>query len=180
MDYKLTKNIVSGFIMGVALLAASITASATPIVYTLDNVTFSDGTKATGSITFDADTKKSTAFDIFTSPGILSAFEWNLSDSGLYYNGGAGPNNFTLITTDGRRVFNFSFLSPLTNAGGNNLINIASTYECNNCGTYRRVVSGSLNAQAVVAVPEPGTPALMLAAAGIFAFMQRRRKQHQA
>jgi hypothetical protein len=176
----MTKHIVSGFIMGIALLAASVTASATPISYSLDKVTFSDGTSATGFITFDSDTKKSSAFDIFTSPGILSAFEWNPSDSGLYYGGGAGPNNFTLITTDGRRVFNFSFADAFTNAGGSNLINVSSTYECNNCGTYRRVNGGALTSAAVAAVPEPATPALLLAAAGMFAVMQRRRKQTKA
>lgn len=179
-DYKLTQKIVFGFIMGVALLAASVTASATPILYTLDNVIFVDGTKATGSITFDASTRRSTSFQISTTQGIMSAFEWNPSDSGLYYGGGAGPNNFTLITTHGDRVFNFSFMNSFTDAGGTNLINIASTYECDNCGTFRRVVSGSLTSQAIVEVPEPSTPALMLAAAGIFAFMQRRRKQNQA
>ncbi len=172
----MTKNIVSGFIMGVALLASTVTASATPITYTLDNVTFADGTKATGSFTFDADTHQSSGYDIFTTQGVMSAFEWNKSDSGLYYGGGAGPNNFTLITTSGNRVFNFSFLNPLTNAGGSYLINTASTYECNNCGTYRRVNGGSVTSLAVAAVPEPTTPALLLAAAGMFAFMQRRRK----
>lgn len=173
----MNKSIVSTFIAGMAMFAASVTASATPILYTLDNVTFVDGTSATGSITFDADTKRSSDFSILTSQGILSPFSWNPSDSGLYYGGGAGPNNFTLITRDGRRVFNFSFLNPFTNAGGSNLINIASTYECNNCGTFRRVTGGSLTSQAVSAVPEPSTTALLLAAAGIFTFMQRQRKK---
>lgn len=176
----MTKNIVASVFMSVALLAASITASATPIRYALDKVTFTDGTSATGFITFDSDTKKSSAYDIFTSPGILSAFEWTPSNSGLYYGGGAGPNNFTIITTNGRRAFNFSFANALTNAGGDNLLNISSTYECDNCSPYRRVNGGSLTSLAVTAVPEPATPALLLAAAGMFAFLQRRRKQTQA
>jgi hypothetical protein len=161
--------------LGAALLGASLPAAAIPITYNLSNVAFSDGTLATGWIEFDADTKKSNAYDISTTPGILSAFNWSKLNSGLYYGGGAGPNNFTIITTSGNRVFNFSFLSPLTNAGGVNLLNIASTYECNNCGTFRRVTSGSLTAVAAE-VPEPGTLALMLPLLGMAAFARRRRK----
>jgi hypothetical protein len=169
----------AGLVLGASLLTAGLSAQATPITYNLADVTFADGTFATGSMTFDADTKKSSAFSIATTAGVLSAFKWSLSNSGLYYGGGAGPNNFTLITTDGRRVFNFSFLNPFTNAGGSNLINIASTYECNNCGTFRRVTGGSLTAVGAE-VPEPASLALMLPAFGALAIARRRRKQAQA
>jgi hypothetical protein len=165
--------------LGASLLTAGLPAQATPITYNLTDVKFVDGTFATGTITYDADTRKSSAFFISTTAGILSAFNWSLANSGLYYGGGAGPNNFTIITTDGRRVFNFSFLNPFTNAGGSNLINIASTYECNNCGTFRRVTGGSLTAVGAE-VPEPATLALMLPALGALALGARRRKQAQA
>jgi hypothetical protein len=169
----------ASLVLGASLLTAGVSAQATPITYDLTDVRFTDGTFATGTITYDADTRKSTSFFIATTAGILSAFNWSLANSGLYYGGGAGPNNFTIITTDGRRVFNFSFLNPFTNAGGSNLINIASTYECNNCGTFRRVVSGSLTA-AGAEVPEPATLALMLPAFGALAMARRRRKAVQA
>jgi hypothetical protein len=165
--------------LGASLLTAGLPAQATPITYNLTDVKFVDGTFATGTITYDADTRKSSAFFISATAGILSAFNWSLANSGLYYGGGAGPNNFTIITTDGRRVFNFSFLNPFTNAGGSNLINIASTYECNNCGTFRRVTGGSLTAVGAE-VPEPATLALMLPALGALALGARRRKQAQA
>lgn len=169
----------AGLVLGVSLLTAGVSAQATPITYNLTDVRFVDGTFATGSITFDADTKQSSSFFISTTAGIMSAFDWSRANSGLYYGGGAGPNNFTIITTDGRRVFNFSFLNPFTNAGGSNLINIASTYECNNCGTFRRVTGGSLTA-AAAEVPEPATLALMLPAFGALAMARRRRKAVQA
>lgn len=149
-------------------------AHATPITYNLNNVTFVDSTAATGSVTFDADTHQSSAYSISTTAGVLSAFTWDKSDSGLYFGGGAGPNNFTLITFDGRRVFNFSLLTPFTNGGGDQVINIASTYECNNCGTFRRVTGGSLTSEAV-AVPEPTTIALL--GLGLFGVAASRRKQ---
>lgn len=173
----MSKKIVSGMVMGIALLAASVSAQASPITYTLQNVTFVDGTKATGSFVFDSDTHQSSSYDISTTDGILTAFTWNKSDSGLYFGGGAGPNNFTLMTSDGRRVFNFSFLNAFTNAGGTNTINIASTYECNNCGTFRRVNGGTVTSLEQADVPEPGTAALMLSAIGALGFAARRRKQ---
>lgn len=168
---------LTNLVLGILLCTSALAAQAVPITYTLTGVTFTDGTSATGSFTFDADTKKSSGYSIVTMPGILSAFEWNLSNSGLYYGGGAGPNNFSLITFSGNRVFNFSFVNPLTNAGGNDLINIASTYECNNCGTYRRVNAGSVTS---VAVPEPGTLALLLPVLAGIGYTARRRQQRRA
>jgi hypothetical protein len=173
----MNKKFLSSLAFGVALFASTVSAQATPITYTLTGVKFADGTSATGSFIFDAATKKSSGYDILTQPGILDAFEWTQADSGLYAGSGAGPNNFTLITFDGRRVFNFSFLNPFTDAGGVNQINIASTYECNNCGTYRRVNAGSVTSNPV---PEPATLALMLPALGALLVGARRRKPAKA
>jgi hypothetical protein len=174
----MSKNILSGLAAAVALLlGASISAQANPITYTLNNVTFADGAKASGWFEFDAVSHQSSAYSISTTPGTLTAFTWNKSDSGLYYGGGAGPNNFTLITTNGLRVFNFSFANPFTNAGGTFAINTASTYECYNCSPFRRVTGGTVTSVTANVVPEPGTAALILSAIGALGFTMRRRKQ---
>jgi hypothetical protein len=169
----LSASVVATFL----LLSAMLPAQAAPITYALQNVTFADGTSATGSFVFDAVTHKSSGYSIATSQGTLSAFNWDQTNSGLYFGGGAGPNNFTIITTEGRRVFNFSFLNPFTDAGGNNLINTASTYECYNCSPFRRVNGGSVTSIDAVNVPEPGTLPLAFAAIGVLGFLHRRRKQ---
>lgn len=166
-------KILSSLVVGAALLTATLSAQAIPITYNLTDVRFADGTSATGSFIFDADTKQSSAYSISTMPGILSAFDWTKANSGLYYGGGAGPNNFTLITFDGRRVFNFSFVNALTNAGGTSTINIASTYECYNCNPFRRVIAGSVTSNAV---PEPGTLLLIAPALAALALRVRRRQ----
>lgn len=169
----MNKQFFSSLAIGFALLTGAVSAQAAPITYTLQGVTFTDGTRATGSFIFDALTKQSSAFDVSTQAGIMSAFVWSKANSGLYYGGGAGPNNFVLMTTDGRRVFNFSFLSALTDAGGTYALNIASTYECNNCGTFRRVNAGSVTSNAI---PEPASLALMLPALGALVAARRRKK----
>jgi hypothetical protein len=173
----MSKRFLSSLAIGVALSTAALSVQATPITYTLAGVTFADGATASGSFVFDSDTHRSSAFNISTTPGILTAFQWSNANSGLYFGGGAGINNFTLITTNGLRVFNFSFLNPFTNAGGTNLINLASTYECYNCSPFRRVTAGSVTSNTV---PEPGTLALMLPVLGALVFGARRHKRAQA
>lgn len=176
----MNKKILSAFIMTVAVFLNTVgPAQAMPITYHLTNVTFADGTTASGSFEFDANTHLSSGYSISTTPGTLTAFTWNQSDSGLYYGGGAGPNNFVLITTNGQRVFNFSFIDPFTNAGGTFAINTASTYECYNCNPFRRVTGGTVTSLDLdpVTVPEPGTMTLTLSALALLGFIQRRRKQ---
>jgi hypothetical protein len=171
----MSKQILSGVTMAIALLAASVTVEAAPITYTLQDVAFADGTFATGSFDYDATTHVGSSVNVATTAGTLSALTYNDANSGFYYGGGAGPNNFILFVDSGTRYFNFSFFTPLTNAGGTYALTTSNSYECNNCGSFRRVIGGSVTSVAATAVPEPSTGALMLAAIG--ALIAPRRKQ---
>ncbi len=163
----------TSIVAGAILLAAALPAQAVPILYNLSGVTFSDGTAATGSLMYDAVTHVGSNFSVVTLAGLLPAFTYDTSNSGLYTGGGAGPNNFILMRFDGHRVFNFSLIDPFTDAGGSHLLNTGSTYDCNNCGTYRRVTAGSLVA-AAADVPEPATLLSVLSALALLGLVRRR------
>jgi len=170
-----TKNTVRLALAGLTLFAASMSAQAGLMTWNLDGVTFNDGTTATGSITMDPTARTSSAFSVSTEAGTLSAFTFDNTNSGLYFGGGAGPNNFILFDTRAQRYFNFSFLSPLNAAGGTFALNTANSYECLNCSPFRRVTAGSLTTVQAAEVPEPATLSLVLMPLAVLGAMRRRR-----
>jgi hypothetical protein len=174
------KNALRTAVVAGLMLGATLPAQAALITWNLDGVTFNDGSTATGSILIDPTAHTSSTFSVSTTAGALSAFTFNNSNSGLYFGGGAGPNNFILLDSGAHRYFNFSFASGLNAAGGTFALNTASSYECMNCNPFRRVTSGSLTAVAAADVPEPATAALLLPALGMLGWMSRRRKKQAA
>lgn len=156
-----------------ASVMAVLPAQASPIKWNLNDVTFDDGTKATGSFTIDATNKTWTAFDITTQDGKLTALDYTPGNSGLYFNG-FGSNSFIILNTAVQRYINFSFDQALA-LPGTFAISTANSWECNNCSTFRRVTAGGVTAEAAD-VPEPASLALMLPALGMIG-LARRRKQ---
>jgi hypothetical protein len=173
-----TKILGALALAGLVLTAGALPAQATPITWNLDGVTFSDGTTASGSFTIDAAAHTWSSLNISTMSGVLSAFTYDASNSGIYFNG-FGPNAFSIIPGNGQRYLTFSFLDPLPINGGSAAINTAASWECNNCGTFRMVTHGSLTS-AAANVPEPGTLAIMAPALGLIGFLARRRKYRAA
>ena len=166
--------------MAAALIAVlAMPAHANPITWNLSGVTFDDGTSATGSFTIDWASKTWTAFDVATQDGKLPALDYTPGNSGLYFNG-AGPNSFSIIDSPAHRYITFAFDQALT-APGAYAINTAYSWDCNNCGTYRRIISGNVTSLSPSAsVPEPSSLALVLPAIGMLALVRRKRKQTAA
>lgn len=169
-----------------AIIAASLTlgtalpAQAALMTWNLSGVTFTDGTVATGSIVMDPTARTWSNFSVSTFDGILTRKTYDNSNSGLYFGGGAGPNNFILFDSGAQRYFNFSFVNALNPLGGDFALNIANSYECANCSPYRLVATGSLTTLEAADIPEPATTALLIPALGMLGWMTRRRKLQAA
>lgn len=155
----------------IGLFAAVSSVQAIPITYKLVNVAFTDGGTATGSFVYDKALNKFGDFDIKTAGPLLGAFNYTDVNSSMFLNVGVGYWFFGAMRDDGRRVFRLSPVSPVTDAGGAYLLSKADTYECNNCGTYRRIVSGSLDS---TQIPEPATGILIASMLGLMAVVRRR------
>jgi hypothetical protein len=173
---NMNKNILVRAAFAAAILAAAaMPAQAVPITYHLQDVSFDDGTNATGSFAYDADTGRASDWNIRTFDGTLSAFTYNSGSvfSNLFYN-----NSLLFYPAGGGRYLNFTFDSALTNAGGTYALRgDRMSYECNNCGTARYIDGGSVSS---AEVPEPATAFLMLPAALGFVAARRRAKRSAA
>jgi hypothetical protein len=173
---RLIKALATAALIGPAFFGSAhavVDHTAALVTYNLDGVTFADGTTASGSLTIDPVARISSSFSVSTTAGNLSAFTFDNSSSGLYFGGGAGPNNFILMVKNGTRYFNFSFLNPILADGGTFALNTANSYECMNCSPWRRVTAGSITSEAT-AVPEPSTIALL--GLGLLGFAALRRR----
>ena len=175
-------------VVGCALvLAASVVvpnaAMAVPIQWSLQGVTFNDGTTASGSFFYDADTQIYSDVDITTSSGNLYGMR--------LANLGGGPFGFAAVAAGpppviGDALFFLVFNSRLTNAGGTVEFRTSNgAYEgvcgndgCSGVDIERLVTAGQVFSGPPAALSAPGTLAVLgFGLAGLGVAMRRRIKR---
>lgn len=153
-----------------AAMACAGAVQATPVTWTLQGVTFSDGATASGWFTYDADAHVSTAFNLSTSNGPdLGAYTYDTTTSHFFDNPYL-PSSVSWFSNTGTPYLSLLAVAPLTNAGGTLALS-GNSYECDNCMNFRTVTSGMISS-----VPEPTSYSLLLAGAGLMGLLARRRR----
>jgi hypothetical protein len=143
---------------------------ATPVTWTLQGVTFSDGATASGWFTYDADAHASTAFNLSTTNGPdLGAYTYDTATSHFFDNRYL-PSSVSWIGKTGTPYLSLLTVTPITNAGGTLTLS-GNSYECDDCMNFRMVASGMISS-----VPEPTGYSLLLAGAGLMGLLARRRR----
>jgi hypothetical protein len=167
-----------GLIIGVLLIGLPIAAKASTISWTLSGVTFGDGGTASGTFSTDSATGNLLSFDITTTVGTtLPGFVYDASTSRLFDNNHYSANSFVLVNNNpfAMPYLNLAFVNPLT-SNGVDLLTTSGFYfgswECDDCSPSRQITGG----EAISAVPEPSTWAMMiLGFAGLGLMAYRRR-----
>jgi hypothetical protein len=161
-------------------VAASASASAgTVLIWTLQNVTFEDGTAATGSFGYDADTLTVSDVDITTAGGA--------SYFAVFFTSGLAISDSWVDFYQSPIDLSLNSAAPLTSSGGTIPLipyapgNPLSGYLYHtNTATYSDLTGGEITASGGASAPEPGTFLLMASAGGLALWMGRRRKGRKA
>ena len=162
-------------------------ASAVPVMWTLQGVTFSDGGTASGSFVYDADTNTYSSINVSTTAGtvVTTPATYQFLDPGFPSASGELAA-FVTATGDltGVRVVALVSTAPMTDAGGTVTLvpvssgeGVCSNSVCSTAGELRSLSAGSLNGQAVAPVPALSTWAMLgtVLLLGASAFLMLRK-----
>jgi hypothetical protein len=154
-------------IVGLAL--ASATCASADTIWTLKDVTFTNGNTAVGTFTTNSATNAIISFSLdVTGPDAAGAFvATQMVNSYL-------PGEIGLANPGFLKYVDLYLASHLTSAGG--IVHITSGYDCPDCGTL--IVKSDTEVIGALATPEPATGGLMLLGLGMMIrkrFTQRRQ-----
>ena len=174
------KKLFWKFIAASAVLAISASAFAIPVTFTLGNVRFTDGTLATGTFTYDADTNTYSAVNITTLPSapnngatftftcVAPCTGFTPNSTGVLFLTAASNSNLT-----GTTALNLNFAPQLSNlGGGSNVSGQQDTCADPQClgvtAPLRFIASGSVTAPGLPARPVPTLSPMALGMLALF------------